>query len=70
MLPARIEMSEDLLHAVLELTITEADQTAHQRTEEEADMANVMQWMSGLGAGIRRVRGVDTITLDLRLTPA
>ena len=64
-------MSEDLVHAVLELTITEADQTAHQRREEEADMANVMQWMSGLGAGIRRARrACDTITLDLRLTPA
>jgi hypothetical protein len=64
-------MSEDLVHAVLELTITEADQTAHQRREEEADIANVMQWMSGLGAGVRRAqKAYDTVTLDLRMTPA
>jgi hypothetical protein len=64
-------MSEELVHAVLELTITEADHAAHQRLEEEADIANVMQWVSGLGAGIRRAQAAyDTITLDLRLNPA
>jgi hypothetical protein len=60
-------MSEELVHAVLELTITEADQAAHRRREEEADIANVMQWMSGIR---RAQKAYDTVTLDLRLTPA
>ncbi len=61
-------MSEELVHAVLELTITESDQAAHQRLEAEADMANVLQWMAGIHTSSRRIRaGHDTITLDLRL---
>ena len=41
-------MSEELVHEVLELTIAEADHGARQRLEAEADMANVLQWMSGI----------------------
>lgn len=38
-------MSE-LVDAVLERTIDEADNEVRQRMEAEADMANVLQWIS------------------------
>jgi hypothetical protein len=57
-------MSE-LVNAVLERTIDEADHDARQRLEAEADMANVMQWISRMHPVVRRVS--DAITLDLRL---
>ena len=38
-------MSE-LVNAVLERTIDEADHDALQRMEAEADMANVLQWIA------------------------
>jgi hypothetical protein len=61
-------MSEEFVHTVLELTITEADQATHQRLEAEADMENVLQWMAGIHTGSRRITaGHDAITLDLRL---
>jgi len=61
-------MSEELVHAVLEMTIAEADHAARQRLEAEADMANVLQWMAGIHTGSRRIRvRHDSITLDLRL---
>lgn len=57
-------MSE-LVNAVLERTIDEADHDAWQRTEAEADMANVMLWISRMQPVVRRAS--DVITLDLRL---
>jgi len=64
----RRDVSEELVHAVLELTIAEADHGARQRLEAEADMANVLQWMSGISVGARGHRGgFDTATLDLRV---
>jgi hypothetical protein len=61
-------MSEELVHAVLEMTIAEADHAARQRLEAEADMENVLQWMAGIHTGLRRAQtALDTITLDLRL---
>jgi len=42
-------MSE-LVDAVLERTIDEADNEVRQRMEAEADMANVLQWISRLQA--------------------
>jgi diacylglycerol kinase len=58
-------MSE-LVNAVLERTIDEADHEARQRAEAEADMANVMQWISRIQPVGRHAS--DVITLDLRLT--
>ena len=59
-------MSEELVTAVLELTIDAADHEARQHAEVEADMANVLQWMSGIGACARRAHNAfDAITLDL-----
>jgi hypothetical protein len=57
-------MSE-LVNAVLERTVAEADHEALQRTEAEADMANVMQWIARHQPIVRRTS--DAITLDLRL---
>ena len=57
-------MSE-LVNAVLERTVAEADHEARQRTEAEADMANVLQWISCIQPSVRRAS--DAITLDLRL---
>jgi len=57
-------MSE-LVNAVLERTIDEADYEAQQRMEAEADMANVMQWIARMQPVVRRAS--DAITLDLRL---
>jgi len=57
-------MSE-LVNAVLERTIDEADHEARQRMEAEADMANVMQWIARMQPVVRRAS--DAITLDLRL---
>jgi len=45
-------MSE-LVDAVLERTIDEADNEVRQRMEAEADMANVLQWISRLQSGRR-----------------
>jgi hypothetical protein len=41
----------ELVNAVLERTIDEADQEARQRRDAEADMANVLQWISGIEPG-------------------
>jgi hypothetical protein len=38
----------ELVNEVLERTIDEADHEARQRTEAEADMANVLQWLTRL----------------------
>ena len=57
-------MSE-LVNAVLERTIAEADHEALQRAEAEADMANVMQWIARMQPSVRRAS--DAITLDIRL---
>jgi hypothetical protein len=38
----------ELFDEVLERTISEADHEARQRMEAEADMANVLQWISRL----------------------
>jgi hypothetical protein len=38
----------ELFDEVLERTIDEADHEARQRMEAEADMANVLQWISRL----------------------
>jgi hypothetical protein len=43
----------ELFDEVLERTIDEADNGARQRTDAEADMANVLQW-------ITRLRQADT----------
>ena len=57
-------MSE-LVNAVLERTIDEADHEARQRREEEADIENVMQWIARMQPVVRSAS--DAITLDLRL---
>jgi hypothetical protein len=49
----------ELFDEVLERTISEADHEAHQRTEAEADMANVLQWITRL----QRADTADPITL-------
>jgi len=49
----------ELFDEVLERTISEADHEARQRTEAEADMANVLQWISR----IQRSDAADAITL-------
>ncbi|MBV9067735.1 MAG: hypothetical protein JO093_09215 [Acidobacteria bacterium] len=54
-------MSE-LVNEVLERTIDEADHEARQRVEAEADMANVLQW-------ITRLRHADTAD-PMTLAPA
>lgn len=46
-------MSE-LVDEVLERTIDEADNEVRQRMEAEADMANVLQWISRLQSGTHR----------------
>jgi len=51
-------MSE-LFDEVLERTIDEADDEVRQRMEAEADMANVLQWISRL----QRADTADPITL-------
>jgi len=51
-------MSE-LVDEVLERTAAEADHDARQRIEAEADMANVLQWISHL----QRSDQADAITL-------
>jgi hypothetical protein len=43
----RVPVSE-LFDEVLERTIDEADNEVRQRIEAEADMANVLQWISRL----------------------
>ncbi|MGA8808623.1 MAG: hypothetical protein WB973_12170 [Thermoanaerobaculia bacterium] len=43
----------ELVNEVLERTIDEADHDARQRMEAEADMANVLQWISCLQPGSR-----------------
>ena len=55
-------MSE-LVDEVLERTIDEADNEVRQRMEAEADMANVLQWISRLP---RTSRDLDALTI----TPA
>jgi hypothetical protein len=50
----------ELFNAVLEHTIDEADHDARQRLEAEADMANVLQWISRLQPSSR---DADPITL-------
>jgi hypothetical protein len=50
----------ELFNAVLEHTIDEADHDARQRLEAEADMANVLQWISRLQPSSR---DADAITL-------
>jgi hypothetical protein len=55
----------ELVNAVLERTIDEADHDALQRMEAEADMANVLQWISRIQPVGRHA--ADAITLDLRL---
>lgn len=52
-------MSE-LVDAVLERTIDEADNEVRQRIEAEADMANVLQWISRLHPASR---DADAITI-------
>lgn len=54
-------MSE-LVNAVLERTIDEADHDARQRLEAEADMANVLQWISHLQPPSRDA--ADAITIS------
>jgi hypothetical protein len=50
----------ELFDEVLQRTIDEADHDAHQRIEAEADMANVLQWISR----IQPARdAADTVTL-------
>jgi hypothetical protein len=55
----RVAVSE-LFDEVLERTIDEADHEARQRMEAEADIANVLQWISRMQAG---PRDADAITL-------
>ena len=57
-------MSE-LVNAVLERTVAEADHEALQRVEAEADIANVLQWISRMQPVVRHAS--DAITLDLRM---
>lgn len=49
----------ELFDEVLERTIDEADHDARQRMEAEADMANVLQWISRL----QHTDPADPITL-------
>lgn len=58
-------MSE-FVNDVLERTVAAADHEARQRMEAEADMANVLQWITRIQPVVRRAS--DAITLDLRLT--
>jgi hypothetical protein len=53
-------MSE-LVDAVLERTAAEADHEARQRMEAEADMANVLQWISRIQPSARDA--ADAITI-------
>jgi hypothetical protein len=53
-------MSE-LVDAVLERTAAEADHEARQRMEAEADMANVLQWITHIQPTGHR--DADAITL-------
>jgi len=50
-------MSE-LVDAVLERTIDEADNEVRQRMEAEADMANVLQWISRLQPASREADAI------------
>jgi hypothetical protein len=43
----------ELFDEVLERTIDEADHDARQRMEAEADMANVLQWISRIQPSTR-----------------
>ena len=52
----------ELVDEVLERTIDEADHEARQRIEAEADMANVLQWISRLQP--MSDRDADAITLS------
>jgi|GEM_PF-1424473 len=54
-------MSE-LVNAVLERTVAEADHEARQRMEAEADMANVLQWISRLQPSSRDAATAVTIS--------
>jgi hypothetical protein len=56
----RVAVSE-LFDEVLERTIDEANHDARQRMEAEADMANVLQWISRIQP--TRDRASDAITL-------
>jgi hypothetical protein len=51
----------ELVNAVLERTIDEADHDARQHMEAEADMANVLQWITRIQPSGRD--GADAITL-------
>jgi hypothetical protein len=51
----------ELFDEVLERTIDEADHDARQRLEAEADMANVLQWITRLQPVVRDA--ADAITL-------
>jgi hypothetical protein len=53
-------MSE-LVNAVLERTVDEADHDALQRLEAEADMANVLQWITRIQPSNRDA--ADAITI-------
>jgi hypothetical protein len=50
----------ELFDEVLERTIDEANHEARQRMEAEADIADVLQWISRMQSG---TRGADAITL-------
>ena len=50
----------ELVNEVLERTIDEANHEARQRREAQADMANVLQWISRMQSG---TRDGQTITL-------
>jgi len=54
----------ELVNAVLERTIDEADHDALQRMEAEADMANVLQWISRIQPSDREAANA------IRLAPA
>jgi hypothetical protein len=56
----RVAVSE-LVNEVLERTIDEADHEARQRMEAEADMANVLQWISRIQPSNRDA--ADAITI-------
>jgi hypothetical protein len=53
-------MSE-LVDAVLERTAAEADYEARQRMEAEADMANVLQWISRMQPSTRDSADATTL---------
>ena len=53
----RIAVSE-LFDEVLERTIDEADNEVRQRMEAEADMANVLQWISRMQTTRRAADGI------------